>query len=153
VTNLYGKRTKTGSPVTKTRSAESLARSEARRWNNKARKSRRTARPNVKSLLPARITHVYLFGCPQLNYYKIGISQKPATRLRDLNVPFVMEILSACPLPNSANAIQVEARVHQEFADRRIHREWFRDITLPEFESAVAKVTSGNVTECNTTLE
>ena len=136
------------------------ANSEARRARNEAIRSRTRACKSLpkpaasvrRSLLPARIQYLYLFGCPQSNYYKIGISSKPERRLADLNVPFVMEIIATHPVPEGMDAIQAEASVHAEFADRRIHREWFRNIAREDFKTAVTKVTASNATGCNTTL-
>jgi hypothetical protein len=58
------------------------------------------------------------------SHYKIGLSTNPAARLRQLNggspYPLAFEILEPCK-----DIYRVEAKLHEQFANRRLKGEWF----------------------------
>lgn len=69
-----------------------------------------------------RPEHVYLIGSPDSPLVKIGWSDNPERRLRDLQ--------AGSPVPLQLLAVfdgghVIEAELHCRFADRRMHGEWF----------------------------
>lgn len=56
-------------------------------------------------------------------YVKIGFSDNPESRLRDLQTgsPHKLKLLATMP-----GCYQTETELHKVFADRRINGEWFR---------------------------
>jgi hypothetical protein len=69
---------------------------------------------------------VYLVGISQLQWYKIGITNKESTdeRFRGIqnNVPFTLDVKHSWPCVESRT---IEARLHKQFARHRGYGEWF----------------------------
>lgn len=61
------------------------------------------------------------------DYVKIGVASDVYRRVNGMRAgcPFPMSIISVRTLPRVL-AYQVERRVHQHFADSRVHGEWFQ---------------------------
>ncbi|MGW3303983.1 GIY-YIG nuclease family protein [Streptomyces rubiginosohelvolus] len=67
-------------------------------------------------------TRVYLIGSPESPLVKIGWTDNPERRLRDLQTgsPVPLQLLTAF----EGNA-ELEGALHAHFADQRMHGEWF----------------------------
>ena len=65
---------------------------------------------------------VYIF--KGADYYKIGYSNRPPRRMIDISpkLPFSLRLI--CSIETN-NAIALEAKLHQQFADKRLRGEWF----------------------------
>ncbi|MFF4732862.1 GIY-YIG nuclease family protein [Streptomyces mirabilis] len=69
-----------------------------------------------------RRDRVYLIGSPDSPLVKIGWSDNPERRLRDLQSgsPVALQLLAVYE-----GGHYVEAELHRRFADKRVHGEWF----------------------------
>ena len=75
-------------------------------------------------LPPPRTSPGYVYIVAGGEYYKIGRAQNPASRLRQLqtHAPFPLSFVSIISTPDM---ITTEERLHQHFAKKRSHGEWF----------------------------
>lgn len=72
--------------------------------------------------MPLRSERVYLIGSPDSPLVKIGWSDNPKRRLRDLQAgsPVLLQLIAVFE-----GGAYVEAELHRCFADKRKHGEWF----------------------------
>lgn len=84
--------------------------------------------------LPPKAGHVYLIRSGE--FHKIGISQRPPERFREIqrSVPYPIEVVAIWPMPTD-RAAAVELSLHARFAEKRQAGEWF-DLT-PEDVAAL----------------
>ena len=68
---------------------------------------------------------VYVFGNEKLHWYKIGMSQDPECRFKDIagGVPFKIEIIASFPVQKPR---AMEKLLHERFAAKRSGHEWFK---------------------------
>jgi hypothetical protein len=72
--------------------------------------------------------YVYLLHGVGTTSFKIGMSVDSDRRARQLSLPFETEVLCKFMLPNRDEARLVEKGLHRLYRDRKILREWFRDV-------------------------
>lgn len=70
---------------------------------------------------------VYVISIDDLGLSKIGISDNPNKRLRQLSTgsPFRMRVALTISLPDREMALAVESAFHKEVGPRRLNGEWF----------------------------
>ena len=66
--------------------------------------------------------YIYLLEEPTNRWYKIGMSRDANKRIKGLRLPFKVTMLHSFP---SDDVAQVEQYLHEKFADKRLHGEWF----------------------------
>lgn len=66
--------------------------------------------------------YIYLLEEPINHWYKIGMSRDTNKRIKGLRLPFKVTMLHSFP---SDDVAQVEQYLHEKFADKRLHGEWF----------------------------
>ena len=77
--------------------------------------------------------------------FKIGVSVRPATRLRELQTgsPVELRLLHQAVAPLPASPFEHERAIHDYFADRRLKGEWFA-VPLGEIRAAIEmQITTG----------
>ncbi len=74
--------------------------------------------------------YVYLIRCGDSSFYKIGVSERPNERLRDLQAanPHPLSLVVTCSFASKIPAMQAEADVHIQLDEHRMSGEWF-DLT------------------------
>jgi hypothetical protein len=77
---------------------------------------------NAAGLEESSRTSVYVIGSPESHLIKIGYSDDPVRRLREIQnmSPASLQILWITP-----GNMELEQRLHRVFAERRRHGEWF----------------------------
>jgi hypothetical protein len=83
------------------------------------------------------MNYVYVIGNLELNYFKIGVSCAPASRLKQLDTPFELQVLHAEPCGTVREAPAVERAVHMLFHRQRVRGEWFHCLDLVD---AIAQI-------------
>lgn len=70
---------------------------------------------------------IYLVKCGDLPYYKVGISRDITMRVKALQAccPLLLTCLHYSEKFNRITAEDIEARIHQTYADFNIRGEWF----------------------------
>ena len=70
-------------------------------------------------------TYLYFIKCNK--YVKIGISQRPLSRLHSIQVgnPYKCRIILLLKFPSKREAIEAEETLHQTFHDINKRGEWF----------------------------
>lgn len=88
---------------------------EARRAEQNRHQSTKAATPD---------SHVYLIRSG--NFHKIGISQKPPSRFKQIQktVPYPLDVIGVWPMPKD-RASTTEAELHATYAHKRRAGEWF----------------------------
>lgn len=66
--------------------------------------------------------YIYLLEEPINRWYKIGMSRDANKRIKGLRLPFKVTMLHSFP---SDDVAQVEQYLHEKFANKRLHGEWF----------------------------
>jgi hypothetical protein len=86
-------------------------------------------------------THVYFIYNPDTGYIKIGVSEHPAKRLRELQTgnSAKLEILSTVECVSGEHAYSVERALHTLYADRSVSGEWF-NVTREQIEDMLLVV-------------
>lgn len=71
------------------------------------------------------ISYIYIINIEGTEYYKIGVSNNPDRRIKDIeaSMPFVINILILIKIINS---YEVEEKVHNELENHFVKREWFK---------------------------
>jgi hypothetical protein len=77
--------------------------------------------------------YVYLVGNVGINTYKIGLAMNIERRIRSLQLPFEIELITKVTIDGRGKALTVEQGLHRLYADRNIRGEWFRDIDPKTF--------------------
>jgi prepilin-type processing-associated H-X9-DG protein len=69
---------------------------------------------------------------------KIGIARDPKKRVVELSTghPYPLQVLASHEAPSKQAARNLEQHLHRHFKSRKIHGEWFKDVTTEEFTSA-----------------
>ena len=106
-------------------------------------RERRTTKKNI---------YVYVIAATKHNYYKIGVSENPKLRLKDLQTacPIPLYVLHYAPMFTEPNAYRVEALTHKEFKANNTVGEWF-EFTNEEVMKAISfinKHTSKKYKDC-----
>lgn len=72
------------------------------------------------------------------NYYKIGLSKDPATRIESMGVklPFPIEPIHTFP---TNDMYRTEKALHEKYADKRVNGEWFE--LSPEDVAGICAIT------------
>lgn len=74
----------------------------------------------------SRAGFVYIFGCTETGYYKIGCGNTPNSRMKDYErakLPFPVEMLHTIPADDKERA---EAELHRLYREQRTNGEWFK---------------------------
>jgi hypothetical protein len=82
-------------------------------------------------------------GSGKYSWFKIGVSNHPEVRLKELStpcLPFELFLLRAVPVHSKSDACFVEKRLHKLYEDKRTSGEWFTDIDLQDFDEKVKEV-------------
>ena len=68
---------------------------------------------------------IYVINLQGTDFYKIGVSQSPKRRIRDLAgaSPFLIDILY---LNTHENAFDLEVAIHSNIAENYVRHEWFK---------------------------
>lgn len=88
---------------------------------------------------------IYLIGCTERNWYKIGLTRRESTKARiraiSTNMPFRIDYERAWACPDSYTA---EARLHRRFHKQRLNGEWFeiKPDKLPEVLAVAERIAS-----------
>lgn len=77
--------------------------------------------PKLASSIPG---YVYLALAEGTNRYKIGVSENPSNRIKQLNEQLAFKITQIHQIA-AKDMVESERWLHQLFANRRIHGEWF----------------------------
>jgi len=81
---------------------------------------------------------LYLIHCTDSDFYKVGISNNPISRLEGLQTscPHRLDLIATCGFETMAKARQAEMQAHQSLAGSLIHGEWFEfnDTQLRNFK-------------------
>ena len=74
--------------------------------------------------------YVYLIRCGDSSFYKIGVSENPIERLRDLQAatPYPLSLVVTCNFASKIVARQAETDAHRQLDKHRMNGEWF-DLT------------------------
>lgn len=77
----------------------------------------------AKVVKPGRAGYVYLIQS-STGAYKIGKTKNPQDRIRTFAIKLPFEVEYVCLIPTTDMA-ELETRLHQRFADKRVNGEWF----------------------------
>jgi hypothetical protein len=85
---------------------------------------RNASKTNRKKYVNKEV-YVYLINLQGTDFYKIGVSQSPKRRIKDLAsaTPFIVDILY---LNSHENAFDLEDEIHLNIKKNYIRHEWFR---------------------------
>lgn len=74
-----------------------------------------------------RTSYVYLFGSAAYGWCKVGMSDQPMRRYKNLynNLPFPISIWDVRRVPSRRHAAKLETKLHRSFAECRANGEWF----------------------------
>lgn len=90
---------------------------------NEAYRSQNARKTNIKKF-KGKLLSIYVLNIVGTNYYKIGVSNKPNRRIRDLKsaTPFNIDTLYC---NEYEEAYELENEIHQKIRDSYIKSEWF----------------------------
>lgn len=76
--------------------------------------------------MPTNLLYIIMFG--EHEYYKIGVSSDPKTRLRVLQTaaPLRLQIIVEIPLEIQTNVYGVEKEIHKTLREHKTYGEWFQ---------------------------
>lgn len=76
---------------------------------------------------------VYLIGNRTGRWCKIGVASDIPARMRCLSLPFQPCCLATLKVTSRAMARRVESHLHEHYAEKHLHQEWFKDISPRDF--------------------
>jgi hypothetical protein len=85
-----------------------------------------------------RKRHLYLVGNHALGYFKIGVSYDPLGRMKDLQVPFELELIVDIEMLRSQHAFSIEEATQVFFKEYKARGEWF---SMPDPQPIVDHMT------------
>jgi hypothetical protein len=105
---------------------------------------------NIDYPLSGEAVWIYVIGsCSLLGPFKIGISQRPWWRIRDLQVgnPERLQIAFMMPLLDRQDALFYESSFHRIQARNRLEGEWFL-LTFNEVMQTLKEINYGQICAC-----
>ncbi|HDZ14843.1 hypothetical protein LCGC14_1411960 [marine sediment metagenome] len=74
------------------------------------------------------VYYLYIINCVGTDYYKIGVSDRPKSRVVTLQTgcPYCLELVKKYAFKTKLEAYAAEAVTHRVLNDHLVHGEWFK---------------------------